>query len=145
MQAAMPYIWITIMLVSVVAEVSSYALVSVCFLPAAAAAFVMGLTGAAIWLQALIFLAVAAALILLSKTALRRLLKSGAARAGVLVGQSAIVTGRFAPESGQVRLNGTLWKARYINENKIEYPEPGEIVEVTGVDGAGLVVARKEE
>lgn len=58
--------------------------------------------------------------------------------AEALVGRVATATGRLDPE-GRVRLDGELWSARLEGAAAVD---PGEAVEVCGVDGLLLVVRR---
>ena len=56
----------------------------------------------------------------------------------MLQGASAVVVQRITDDSGQVRLNGELWRARpYAGTGPVDVGKP---VSVAGVDGATLLV-----
>jgi membrane protein implicated in regulation of membrane protease activity len=58
--------------------------------------------------------------------------------ARALQGSTAVVVARVSDDSGQVRLNGELWRARpYAGTGPIE---PGKPVSVATVEGATLIV-----
>lgn len=113
-------------------------MLGVAALVAAAVAFA-GLGAAA---QGVAFLGTSAALLLFARPPVQRMLNRGddgrSSDARVLSGSTAMVVERVTEVSGQVRLNGELWRARpYAGTGPVEAGLP---VSVAAVEGATLLV-----
>jgi len=110
---------------------------------AAVAAAVAAVVGAAVWLQALVFvLGSFASLGLLRPIARAHLSMPRAIRTGAaaLEGASAVVLARVDDQGGRIRLAGEEWTARaYVPD---EVFEPGTQVEVARIEGATALVYR---
>ena len=110
---------------------------------AAVAAAAAALAGAAVWLQALVFvLGSFASLGLLRPIARAHLSMPRAIRTGAaaLEGARAVVLQRVDEQGGLVRIGGEDWSARaYVPEEAFE---PGERVEVARIEGATALVYR---
>jgi membrane protein implicated in regulation of membrane protease activity len=110
---------------------------------AAVAAAVAALAGAALWLQALVFvLGSFASLGLLRPIARAHLSMPHAIRTGTaaLEGARAVVVQRVDGTDGRVRIGGEEWTARsYVPD---EVFEPGAQVEVARIEGATALVYR---
>ncbi len=110
---------------------------------AAVAAAVAAVLGAAIWLQALVFvLGSFASLGLLRPIARAHLSMPRAIRTGAaaLEGARAVVLQRVDDQGGRVRIGGEEWSARaYVPD---EVFEPGSQVEVARIEGATALVYR---
>ena len=148
MREMMPYIWICIIIFAAVAELHTLALVSVCFIPAALAAFILSLNESVdVWLQVAVFFAAGFILLILSRTVFRRFIKSR--KTGVktdydddIIGKTAIVTEEINnyENTGTIRINGILWNAK-ADDDDIIY-EKGLVVTVVEVDGMEAVCSR---
>lgn len=106
------------------------------------AALISDLSGAPLWLQAIIGAAVAALLILFIRPPLLRRLRRGAdpakSNVAALIGLRGIVTSTVTHVAGQVKLsNGDIWTARSQDANI----QPGTLVAVAAIDGATAYVA----
>jgi membrane protein implicated in regulation of membrane protease activity len=110
---------------------------------AAVAAAVAALAGAALWLQAIVFvLGSFASLGLLRPIAKAHLSMPHAIRTGAaaLEGARAVVVRRVDDQGGLVRIGGEEWTARaYVPD---EVFEPGSQVEVARIEGATALVYR---
>lgn len=110
---------------------------------AAVAAAVAAVAGAAVWLQALVFvLGSFASLGLLRPIARAHLSMPRAIRTGAaaLEGATAVVLARVDDQGGRIRLAGEEWTARsYVPD---EVFEPGAQVEVARIEGATALVYR---
>ena len=110
---------------------------------AAVAAALAAVAGAALWLQALVFvLGSFASLGLLRPIARAHLTVPHAIRTGAaaLEGAAAVVLQRVDDQGGLVRIGGEEWTARaYVPEEAFE---PGERVEVARIEGATALVYR---
>lgn len=135
-------IWLLVGVGLVVAEVFTLTVVlgmlGVAALVAALVAFLgIGLAG-----QAIAFIAVSGGLLVFGRPPVQRMLAKGddggRTDARALTGSTALVVERVSDSTGQVRLNGELWRARpYAGGSPIEAGRP---VSVAAVEGATLLV-----
>lgn len=107
----------------------------------ALAAAVAAALGAPGWLQLVTFTGSSAALLVFARPPVQRALNRGpwaTTDARALTGSTAVVVERVSEHSGQVRLNGELWRARpYAGTGPVDAGRP---VSVAQVDGATLLV-----
>lgn len=113
-------------------------LLGVAALVAAAVAF----AGGPALLQGIAFAGSSAALLVFARPPVQRMLAKGddgrRTDARMLTGSTAMVVERITDESGQVRLNGELWRARpYAGTGPVDAGLP---VSVAAVEGATLLV-----
>jgi len=92
--------------------------------------------------QALAFAGASTALLVFAREPVQRMLNKGddgrSTDARMLTGSTALVVERVSDDTGQVRLNGELWRARpYAGGAALE---AGRTVSVAGVEGATLLV-----
>lgn len=93
------------------------------------------------WLQVIVSLAVATAMLgLLRPTLLRRTRESIGYRSSVdkLVGSQGLATAAITANGGEVKVNGELWSARTMGPGDVI--QPGDPIEVYEVDATTLVV-----
>jgi membrane protein implicated in regulation of membrane protease activity len=107
----------------------------------ALAAALAALLGAPLWLQLVTFTGSSGALLVFARPAVQKALNRGPwaeTDARALSGSTALVVERVSDETGQVRLNGELWRARpYAGTGPVEAGQP---VSVAQVEGATLLV-----
>lgn len=134
-------IWLLAGIALLLAEVFTLAVVlgllGVAALVTAAVAFLgIGALG-----QAIAFAGTSTALLVFARAPVQRLLTSaddGSTDARALAGSTALVVERVSDDTGQVRLNGELWRARpYAGGGPIEAGRP---VSVAAVEGVTLLV-----
>jgi membrane protein implicated in regulation of membrane protease activity len=92
--------------------------------------------------QAIAFAGASTALLVFARPPVQRMLNKGddgrSTDARMLTGSTALVVERVTDESGQVRLNGELWRARpYAGTGPVDVGRP---VSVARVEGATLLV-----
>ena len=92
--------------------------------------------------QAVAFAGASTALLVFARAPVQRMLNKGddgrSSDARMLTGSAAVVVERVSDDTGQVRLNGELWRARpYAGGGAIEAGRP---VSVAAVEGATLLV-----
>ena len=118
----MPYIWITIAVLSLVIEAASLYYTAICFLPAALIALVLSLTYIDVYIQVLIFLIIAAVLIILRFTLLRGWLNTNRKEINPenLKDMTAIVIETIdnSQNTGKIKIRGRIYKA-ISDDNKI--------------------------
>ena len=136
------YLWLSLLLVFLIVEGASVALVSVWFAVGAVAAAIAALLGASLWLQICLFLGVSVVLLALlrpivGKYFTPRLQKTNA---DSLVGKECPVTESISNlrSQGQVKVNGMTWTARSADGGDI----PAEsIVRIERIEGVKLIVS----
>jgi membrane protein implicated in regulation of membrane protease activity len=110
---------------------------------AALVAALVGFAGLGAVAQAIAFAGTSAALLVFVRPHVQRMLTPGDAGgsrtdARALTGSTAVVVERVSDDTGQVRLNGELWRARpYAGTAPVEVGAP---VSVAAVEGATLLV-----
>ena len=113
-----------------------------------AAAFLtagVALLGGGVVLQSLTFGLASLGLLVFARPPVQRMLTSrddGSTDARALSGSTAVVVERVSDDTGQVRLNGELWRARpYAGGGPVD---AGREVSVAAVEGATLLVYSPE-
>ena len=109
---------------------------------AAALAAIVGVIGAGLAAQWLVFIAASLASVVVLRPIARRHLRTPASlRTGTaaLVGGPAVVLERVDADGGQVRIGGEVWTARAYDVD--DAFEPGTRVEVMKIEGATALVA----
>lgn len=137
-----PLLWLLAGVLLVVAEAFVLSIVLAMFGVGALAAAGAAALGGPLWVQLLAFSATSTALLVLVRPPLQSALDRGGSTERtdqrMLAGASAVVVERVSEGSGQVRLNGELWRARpYAGGPDVEVGAP---VSVAAVDGATLLV-----
>lgn len=137
----MPYIWILILLLSVIAETLSHKLIAIWLAPAAAIALILGWLEVDVWLAAVVFFAVST--VLITASALIRRSRHGRGDEiggpGATIGKRARVIERIdnLAGCGQVEVGGQFWAARAASE-EVTF-EVGATVEIFAVEGVKLI------
>ena len=143
---AMIIVWATALVLFIIAEVATDALVSVWFIGGSVAGLIAAICGAEIWLQIVLFVVVSAALLLLLRPLLKKFVdpKKTATNVDSLLGKEAVVTEQIDNLLGQgcVKVSGTPWSARSTAGDII--PE-GSVVTVKEVRGVCLYVEATEQ
>ena len=139
------YIWLIIMAVMVVVEISAPGLVSIWFAAGALAAYVASLLGAGTAVQVMVFVLVSVVLLLLTRPLAKKFINVRAAKTNkdTIPGRAAIVTEEVnnLAATGHVMIDGLPWTAR--TENETEVILVGEEVVVERIEGVKCIVKRK--
>lgn len=140
MENYMTYLWILVIIVSLVVEASTYSLVALWFIPAAAVTIVLSLFKVSASLQVVVFFVIALLCIIFFRKYLEKALKkkSVPTNADALIGKVGIVTENIDNINfkGQVRVRGQVWTAVSVNGESIN---EGEEVEVLAIEGVKLI------
>lgn len=145
MENIMPYIWIAVIVFSVVTEAFTSSLVAIWFMPPALIAMILAFCKVPIYLQVIIFLLCAVLFIVFSRTIFKNtILKKNPTptNADSVIGEQAIVTERVCniENKGLVKVRGQIWSAKSADGDDLE---AGDIVSVISIQGVKLV-CRKE-
>ena len=139
------FVWLAILIVMLVVEANTIALVSLWFAFGALAALIASLLGAEIWLQAVLFLGVSAVLLACLRPLVRKHLTPRITRTNVdsVVGTQGYVTADIdnVAAAGQVKLGAMYWSARSTSGAPI--PE-GTLVRVDRIEGVKVYVSPAE-
>ncbi len=139
------YIWLIIMAVMIVVEISAPGLVSIWFAAGALAAYVSALLGASTAIQVMAFVLVSVVLLLLTRPLAKKFINERAAKTNKdsIPGRMAIVTEEInnLAATGHVTIDGLPWTARAASEEEII--PVGEEVVVEKIEGVKCIVKRK--
>ena len=133
-------LWAVLALGFLVLEGCTVAMVSLWFAFGAAAALILGLLGAAFWLQAAAFLVVSGALLALLRPMLRKYAKTTKTNVDSIPGTQGLVTESIdnVAYQGQVKLGAMTWTARSSSGAPIS---AGTQVVVDRVEGVKVFVS----
>ncbi len=134
-------LWLALMVVLCVIEAGTVNLVSIWFAIGALAALIAAALGGPFWLQVVLFVAVSAAALVLTRPLVKKRLasKPEATNADAVFEQPATVTERIDNNQavGTVSVGGKLWTAR--SEDCVPI-EAGTRVRVVSIQGVKLIV-----
>jgi membrane protein implicated in regulation of membrane protease activity len=133
-------IWLIVAVALAGAEAISLDLVLIMFAGGAVVGSASALVGLPPALQIVLAIAGALALLLVVRPVAKRHLTPGETRTGTeaLIGCEAIVLSRVDANGGRVRLKGSEWSARALNERQVI--EVGASVQVVQISGATALV-----
>ena len=133
-------LWSVLAVGFLVLEGCTVAMVSLWFAIGAAAALVLSLLGAALWLQLLAFLAVSGVLLALQRPMMRMYVKSTKTNVDSVPGTEGLVTEDIdnVAYQGQVKLGAMTWTARSTSGASIR---AGTRVRVDRVEGVKVFVS----
>ncbi len=141
----MPFFWIAVMVMAVLAESMTAALVAIWFIPSALISMILAFFEVPIPVQVLVFLAVSALLIIFFRAIFKKTLAARPAHtnADAVIGETAIVTDRICniENKGLVKVRGQVWSARSADGNDLE---EGELVSVISIEGVKLICRKPE-
>lgn len=135
-------IWLGLLLLFLVMEASTVALVSLWFAVGALAALLAAVFGGGIILQCVLFFAVSVVLLALARPILKRYVNPQIIKTNVesVVGTVGLVTeaiDNLAP-TGQVKLGGMVWTARSVSGDPIPV---GTQIRVERIEGVKVLVS----
>ncbi len=140
---AMLIFWVVLLILLIVVEAVTAQMVTIWFAAGALGAIVAERLGAQMWLQWVIFIAVSAAALVLTRPLAKKLTKTNAqpTNADRCIGKIAVVTETInnIDAKGQVNVDGAIWTARSSDNSVIEKDEK---VTVEKIDGVKLIVKK---
>ncbi len=141
MDSYMPFIWLAVVILSVVVEASTFTLVSVWFIPAALISMILAFCSVDLWIQLVVFIAVSLLLIIFMKPIFKNIfgVKPIATNADAVIGERAVVIEPIdnLAGSGQVKVKGQVWTAR-AHDKDATY-EKDEVLSVIAIEGVKLI------
>ena len=138
------WLWVIILILAVVVEMSTTQLVCIWFAGGALVGLVAHFLHAPLWLQVILAAAVTLILLISTRPFVRRFLakKETPTNADRVIGQIGIVTERIdnITEQGRITVLGGDWRARSLGGEPIE---SGARVKVEKIEGVKLIVTRE--
>lgn len=136
------WMWLAVIVLSVICEAETAALVAIWFIPAALVSMILSFFNVALWIQVLVFFATAAVLIFVFKKFFNLKVKKDAnakTNLDMLIGQKCIVVEEISNihARGAVKINGQIWSARSADGDSV-IPE-GAVVLIERVEGVKLI------
>lgn len=138
----MIWVWLAVMVLAIICEACTTALVSIWFVPPAIVAMILAAVDVDVWIQAVVFFVISIISIIVFQSVFKKKLalnKKKATNVDILIGEKAIVTEKIdnLTAEGCVKINGQLWSARSEDDNVII--SEGDVVEIVAVKGVKLV------
>jgi len=141
----MTFFWLILLFVFVIIEALTVHIVSIWFALGSLCSIIGSTLGAPIWAQAIIFAAVSAAAIILTRPLVKKFIlpKNTPTNFEQIIGQSAIVCEEInnTEATGAIKINGIEWTARSDDGKTI--PE-GSSVSVVKIEGVKAIVSQTE-
>ena len=136
-------VWAAVFVLSIVFEAQTAEMVAIWFLPGALASLVLAICGVDLWIQLVVFFVASAALLVLTRTWLKKKLKkltnNEKTDTELLIGRSVKVVEDIdnLNERGAVKVNGQIWSARMVDDGMTA--TEGEFVTVESISGVKLI------
>ena len=146
METYLPYFWLAVVIIAAVVEGLTAQLVSIWFVAGGVGALIANLCGAGLWVQTLVFVAVTALTLMITRPLVRKLMnfKKEETNADRYVGKKGIVIAEINNTLGvgQVNVLGSIWTARSEDDSVIKI---GEHVLIKSIQGVKLIVSVHNE
>ncbi len=140
------YIWLAVLIVSILVEAGTMGLVSIWFAAGALVSWALAMFGVNEWIQCLAFVLVSGLLLFFTRPLVKKYVtpKIQPTNVDAIIGREGIVCEAIRPleGTGQVKVGGQIWSAR-TDEQTDCIPE-GTIVTVLRVEGVKLFVQPKQ-
>ena len=137
----MVFVWLFVIVASIVVEASTVSLVSIWFIPSACVSMILALCDVNLWIQLVVFFIIFFLLMICLKPVFKKNmgLKIVPTNADTLIGMQAVVIEEVdnLHAKGQVKVRGQIWTARSASEDIIF--EVGEVVTVVAIEGVKLI------
>ena len=140
------YIWLAILIVSILVEAGTMGLVSIWFAAGALIAWALAMFEVSEWIQCLVFVLVSGLLLFFTRPLVKKYVtpKIQPTNVDAIIGREGVVSEAIRPleGTGQVKVGGQIWSAR-TDEQTDCIPE-GTIVTILRVEGVKLFVRPKQ-
>ena len=139
-------IWLIVLVVSLVVEISTLGLTSIWFAGGALLALLIAMIGGPLWLQVLVFLVTSIVLLIFTRPIAAKYFNKNREKTNVnsKIGKQAIVTVTIdnLKGEGQIVTEGMEWTARSLDSTIIE---EGSVVTIEKIEGVKAVVSIRKE
>ena len=139
-------IWLIVLVVCLVVEISTLGLTSIWFAGGALLAMLIAMIRGPLWLQVLIFLVTSVVLLIFTRPIARKYFNKNREKTNVnsKIGKQAIVTVTIdnLKGEGQIVTEGMEWTARSLDSSVIE---EGSVVTIEKIEGVKAIVSIRKE
>ena len=139
-------IWLIVLVVCLVVEISTLGLTSIWFAGGALLALLIAMIGGPLWLQVLVFLVTSIVLLIFTRPIAAKYFNKNREKTNVnsKIGKQAIVTVAIdnLKGEGQIVTEGMEWTARSLDSTIIE---EGSVVTIEKIEGVKAVVSIRKE
>ena len=140
--------WVAVIAIAAIAEAETCDLVAIWFIPGALISMIMAFCGVDFWIQAVVFIAISAAILTLFFTVFKKRIPRKTehkTNADALIGARGIVEEEIdnIHETGSVKLRGLVWSARSADDS-VKIPV-GSVVLVKEIAGVKLICEPEQE
>ena len=139
-------IWLIVLVVCLVVEISTLGLTSIWFAGGALLALLIAMIGGPLWLQVLVFLVTSIVLLIFTRPIAAKYFNKNREKTNVnsKIGKQAIVTATIdnLKGEGQIVTAGMEWTARSLDSTIIE---EGSVVTIEKIEGVKAVVSIRKE
>ena len=139
-------IWLIVLVVCLVVEISTLGLTSIWFAGGALLALLITMIGGPLWLQVLVFLVTSIVLLIFTRPIAAKYFNKNREKTNVnsKIGKQAIVTVTIdnLKGEGQIVTEGMEWTARSLDSTIIE---EGSVVTIEKIEGVKAVVSIRKE
>jgi membrane protein implicated in regulation of membrane protease activity len=137
----MPYLWLAVIIIAIVAEAATAQLVSIWFVVGGIGALIANLCGADLWVQVVVFILLTVLSLICTRPFIKKLLsfKKEETNAGRYIGENVVVITEINNTLGvgQVKVRGSIWAARSEDNSIVRV---GKSVIVKSIEGVKLIV-----
>ncbi len=139
-------IWLIVLVVCLIIEISTLGLASIWFAGGALLAMLIAVIGGPLWLQILVFLVTSIVLLVFTRPVATKYFNKNRTKTNVesVVGKQAIVTEKIdnLKGAGRIITNGMEWTARSLDDSLIE---EGAVVVIEKIEGVKAIVKIRKE
>ena len=143
----MPFVWLGVIVVAIIVEASTYALVSIWFVPAAIVSMILAFFKVDLWIQIVVFFVISILLLVFLRPVTTKLLKikKVPTNSDTLIGAKVIVTEQVNNilETGAGKIQGKTWTIKSTDDT-INF-EVGDIVIVKEIQGVKLICEKENK
>ena len=137
----MSWVWFGVIILAIVMEISTVALVSVWFIPAAIVSLILSFFNVELWIQVVVFIGVSLLLLIFLRPITTKLLKikKTPTNADSLIGEKVVITETVdnIQSTGAGKIQGKVWSVKSYDDN-VTYT-PGDVVTVVEIQGVKLI------
>lgn len=138
----MVWFWASMFITTLVGEIVTVELLSIWFSLGSLIAFILALCGVSVTIQIIVFLAVSSLLLICLRSIFMKMLKNTKEKTNLdsIIGTTHILQKEITKtNSGEIKLNGVVW--RVLSESGEEIPA-GENVQIVEIQGNKFVVKK---
>ena len=140
----MHFVWLGVIVVALILEATTAALVSVWFIPSALVSLILALCGVSIPIQIGVFVVMSLLLLIFLRPIATKVLKVRKTPTNVdsLIGKKVVITETVdnIQGTGSGKVDGKNWTVRS-NDDNISFA-PGDIVNIKKIDGVKLICSK---